>query len=160
MVDPSALLDSMLVTLRSNSDLVAALASPLPTPTAIFAYYTQYGLGKANLEQRIFDQPFNTIMGCWVGTRTGRFNKGESIMHDFALYLKPAGRVSAVFTALREGVCTVPETRKFKLISVDPNVYPVDGLACRARTNFVSQNYGLFDFTEITLTLIEKSVDN
>lgn len=159
MVDPSDLLDAIVTALRSNAPLVALLGN-LAAAESIIPYYTDYSKGATNLEQRIFDQKPNSILACWLQTRTGNFNKGEAIKHDFALYLKPTARVSAVFTSIREGVCTVPgDSAKFKHLTIDPSVNPPENVGCRARTNFISQQYGLFDFTEITFTLTERGAD-
>lgn len=161
MVDPSTLLDIVVNALRSNANLLAALGTK-PATEAVIPYYTDYSTGSANVEQQVFDQKPGTAMVCWTQTRTGNFNKGEAIKHDFAVYLKPQGRISTVFLHLREGVVTSPVEpggAKFKLITLHSDVNPIENLACRARTNFVSQNYGLFDFSEVTFTLTERGAD-
>jgi hypothetical protein len=157
MVDPDTLIDNIVTTLRSCTALVSLLDGRTDN---IIPRYLSYDEGQANIEGEQIEQPFGTIMVFWRGTRTGNFNRMESIKHDFGISIKPKGRVAAMFVAIREAECTTPEMRKFKLIQVNTAVRTPEDMQCVPAGQFVAQGYGLYDSGIITFTLTERGVDN
>lgn len=158
MSDPDALIDAIITALKAITTLVA---SPLLAngTASILPYYTDVSDGTVNLEQTIIEQPPGTLLVHWLGTRTGNFAKNEAIKHDFGISCKPKGRVSALFVLVREGTCTT-SGQKFKHTQVDSNVRMPENMQLQNSTKYLTERYGLRDFSDITFTLTERGVDN
>jgi hypothetical protein len=158
MANPNSLIEAIVTALQSISTLTT---SPLLAsgPSSILPYFTDGPAGQLNLEQSIIEQPPGTILVYWRGTRTGNFNKMESIKHDFGLSLKPKGRAADIFVAIRQGTCTASGL-PFKLTQVDPSVRVPEDMKCENSTKYMTERYGFRDFSDITFTLTERGVDN
>jgi len=159
MTDPDILTDAIIASLQSidalvTSDLLRAGAQ------SIIAYKTNMEEGFVNIEDFVLQQDAGTIVVFWRGTRTGIFDKKDTIKHDFGISLKPNGRASQIFTMIREGVCAVPEGRKFKLTQVTTDVRPPEDMACTNRSVYIAGNFGVREFSDITFTLTERGIDN
>ncbi len=160
MEDPDVLVAAIVASLQS---IVTLIASPLLTNGAasILAYYPDVPEGDVNIEQTIIEQPAGTIMVHWVGTRTGNFAKNDAIKHDFSISLKPKGRVAPLFVLIREGICTVSANpgEPFKHTQVTLGVRLPEEFQIVNSTKFMTERYGLRDFSDITFTLTERGVD-
>jgi len=158
MLDPDELSDAIVISLRSATALVSLFGGD---SNNIFARKLDYTESVAvNIEGELQEQPNNTAMVFWKGTRTGNFGKMEAIKHDFGIAIKPSGRPAAAFKAIREAECTDPEIRKFKHLQVDTQVFPPENFTCIPASTFVAQGYGLYDASIITFTLTERGVDS
>jgi len=159
MTDPDVLTDAIITALQS---IAALVASPLLTsgPSSIIPYKTDMPGGTENIEDFVLQQPAGTLVVFWRGTRTGIFAKLDTIKHDFGISLKPNGRAAQVFAMIREGVCVVPEGRPFKLTQVTSDVRPPEDMACVNRSVYISGNFGVREFSDITFTLTERGIDN
>lgn len=155
--DPDILTAAIVTALQSIPTLTA---SPLLADGAnsILAYFPDVPEGDVNIEQTIIEQPAGSILVHWIGTRTGNFAKNDAVKHDFALSLKPKGRVAALFMLIREGVCTTSGL-KFKHTQVTIDVRLPEELQIINSTKFMTERYGLRDFSDITFTLTERGVD-
>lgn len=157
MADPDVLTAAIVTALQSISTLIA---SPLLANGAasILSYYPDVPEGDVNIEQTIIEQPAGSILVHWVGTRTGNFAKNDAIKHDFSISLKPRGRVAPLFVLIREGICATSGL-KFKHTPVTIDVRLPEELQIINSTKFMTERYGLRDFSDITFTLTERGVD-
>ena len=156
MLDPSDLIDNIVTTLQSNSALTALLANS--SPASIIPFY-ESDPSSTNLEQAVQEQPSGTIMICWLGTRTGSFNRMEAIKHDYGAYLKSIGRASATFAALMNGVCSSTGL-KFRFSQVNNKVNPVEAVSIKPQPYLIGQGLLVYDMMSITFTLTERGVDS
>lgn len=155
MLDASDLLDSIIAALQ---DIPTLLPFVNNDPANIYASYIDYAIPGTNTETSIVQQRPATIMGMWLGTRTGNFAKQEAIKHDYGLYLKPAGRPSTMFRAIREGIVT-SKGLKFRLINIDPQVSLPEQFYCQPKEISIAARQQIYTFTEVTFTLTERGLD-
>lgn len=155
MVDVSDLVDKIVLVLKGNQPLVDLLGGD---DASIVPYYQ--GVGN-NLDQEVQEQETNSLLIAWRGTRTGVFNKNDAIKHDFCIYPKYEGKMSTLWKLLREGVSTYPpgNNQPFKRQVIDQSCFIAEALNCIPKAVFISPEYGVFDFTEISFTLTERGVD-
>ncbi len=167
MTDPDLLTAAIITTLKSIQPLIT---SPLLAngASSIIPYETNMQEGHVYLEDFVLQQPPGTLVVFWKQTRTGFFNKLETIKHDFGISLKPKGRAAAMFALIREGLCD-SSGMKFKLTQVavpddlgNPTypVRPPEDMSCQNRSIYIGPNFGIREFTDISLTLTERGIDN
>lgn len=158
MLDASLLVDAVVTMLRTNTDLVALLSIVEAEP--IFAEYADDNRS-TNFEQHIQEQHDGTLMVAWRGTRTGTFQRQEAVAHDLAIYIAPIGKVTTIFAAMLNGLCTnyAGDIRKFRLQTVHPKVNPVGSINLIPQPFLINQGLAIYDMMPATFTLMEKGVD-
>ena len=164
MLDASDLTDEIIAAQQTNADLLALFPPPTnayPTPAArITAYYIQDPNG-VNFEQRIQEQPKDTIMIGWTGTRTGRFANLEATKHDFAAYVRVTGKASTYFQAFVDGMCDWNgQNARFRFLTIDPKTNPPEDMTLSRLSYLISQGFAIYDSVQISFTLTERGVDN
>lgn len=158
MTDPDLLTDAIITALQSIDTLISS-GLLVNGAASIIPYKTNMEEGYANIEDFTLQQPAGTIVVFWRGTRTGVFDKKDTIKHDFGISLKPNGRAAQMFYLIREGVCSITG-QKFKLTQVTSDVRPPEDMQCQNRSVYISANFGIREFTDITFTLTERGIDN
>jgi hypothetical protein len=164
MLDASTLTDEIIGAQQTNAELLTLFPPPspvYPTPAArIFPYYTA-DPGGTNIEQRIQEQPKDTIMVAWSGTRTGRFSRQDATRHEFAAYVRTTGKVSSYFAAFVDGVCNWNgQTLAFRLLTINNRALPPEDMALQRASLLIGQNFAIYDSMQITFALTERGIDN
>ena len=84
MIDPSELVNSLVVLLRDVPDLVGEMDGD---PDRIFAYHDQYPK-RASLAHALHQMPAPSVMAVWMGTSPGSFGGVDVWKHQVTLYLR------------------------------------------------------------------------
>ena len=158
MANPDSLIDAIVTALQSISALTSSTLLAAG-PASILPYYTDVTDGTVNVEQAIIEQHPGTLIVHWLGTRTGVFAKQDAIKHDFSISCKPIGRVATLFVLIRDGLCT-SSGMKFKHTQLDDSVNLPEDMQLQNSTKYLTERYGLRDFSDINFTLTERGVDD
>jgi hypothetical protein len=129
MIDPSALVDSLVTLLRDIPELVLEMEGDVER---IFAYHDQYPK-RASLANAIHQMPGPGIMAVWQGTAPGTFGGVDVWKHQVTLYLRaretlegdPPTAYYRLFRLITKGV---PASAGVPMINatVHPSCYPMD----------------------------------
>jgi hypothetical protein len=154
MIDPSALIDSLVDLLRDIHTLVLEVGDD---PERIYAYHDQYPK-KSSLALAIHQMPVPAIMAAWQGTVPGSFGGNDVWKHQVSLFLR-AGETSdgdlptAYYRLFRLITKGVPETTGLPLLNstVHASCYPMDVPSIQRQTDAEGLDYFEVDmsFTEI-----------
>jgi hypothetical protein len=153
MIDPSELIDSLVVLLRDISDLVAEVGDD---PERIYAYHDQYPK-KSSLALAIHQMPVPAIMAAWQGTAPGNFGGSDVWKHQVSLFLR-AGETSvgepptAYYRLFRLITKGVPETTGLPLLNstVHPSCHPMDLPSIQRQTDAEG-----LDYFEVQMSFVE-----
>jgi hypothetical protein len=163
VVDFSSLTDSIVACQQTNTELLQLLPSNGAYPTAsarIFPYYAE-DPGGTNLEQRIQQQPMDTIMIGWTSTRISRSMREPATRHDFIAYLKNGGKASNYISAFCDGIVNWnSQVARFRFTTVDDKLFPPEDLQASRVSLLIGQNFMIYDSIQVSFALSERGVDN
>lgn len=154
MIDPAALIDSLVALLRDVPDLVMEMGGD---PDRICAYHDQYPK-KSSVALAIHQMPSPSIIVAWQGTAPGNFGGNDVWKHQASLFLRaretfdgdPPTAYYRLFRLITKGV---PESAGVPMINVTvhPSCYPMDVPSIQRATDAEGLDYFEVNmsFTEI-----------
>jgi len=164
MLNADNLTDEIIAAQQTNADLMALFPAPTatyPTPGSRLVPYYMEDPGGVNFEQRIQQQPKDTMVISHVGTRTGRFANLEATKHDFRALVRVTGRVNPYWVAFVDGQCNWNgQTSRFRFLTIDPKVNPPEDLVMSQISFLIGDRFMVYDAVQFTFTLTERGVDN
>lgn len=157
MIDPSALIESLVTLLRDIPDLVAEMGGD---PERIYAYHDQYPK-RASLVNAIHTMPAPGIMAVWQGTAPGSFGSVDVWKQQVTLYLRaqetfdgnPPTAYYRLHRLILKGVPTSAGVPMLNL-TIHPSCYPMDLPPIQRQTDAEG-----LDYFEVPITFTEAGDD-
>lgn len=154
MIDPSALIDSLVALLRDIPDLVMEVGGD---PERIYAYHDQYPK-RASLALAIHQMPTPSIIAAWQGTAPGSFGGVDVWKHQVSIILRaqetfdgdPPAAYYRLFRLITKGVPASAGVPMLN-VTVHPSCYPMDVPSIQRATDAEGLDYFevSMSFTEI-----------
>jgi hypothetical protein len=153
MIDPSTLIDSLVMLLRDIPDLVMEMSGD---PDRIYAYHDQYPK-QASLALAIHQMPTPGILAAWKGSGPGLFGGVDVWQHRLTLHLRARETFegdppTSYYRLYRLIVKGVPASVGVPMLqaTVHPSLYPMDPPSIERETDAEG-----LDYFEMHLTFTE-----
>ncbi len=144
MIDPSALIDSLVTLLRDIPDLVTEVDDD---PERIYAYHDQYPK-RSSLAMAIHTMPAPGIMAVWQGTQPGSFGGMDVWKHQITLFLRAketfdGDAPTAYYRLFRLITKGVPTETGLPMLNatVHSSCYPMDLPSIQRQTGAEGRDY-------------------
>jgi hypothetical protein len=151
LLEPETIQTALESKLRAIPALVTLMAS-----SADIAAYVDEWPTKSNLTEAITQQRVGSILIAHLETSPGQLNRMETWRHRFALYIKPKGKMSAIWKQLVDGVPTNGDgLSMLRTESLNSKLHSMNVPSCVRRFQSISDTT-ILDYFEVSYTFDEK----
>ncbi len=153
MLAPETIQNALVTAYRDIPALVALMASS----AAIRAYVDEFP-GKTDLLREIREAEAGSLIIAHLETGPGLLNRMEAWKHRFAAYVKPKGKMSAVWAEMVNGIPASGDGLPMLLTeSLNPKLHRMDTPRIVRQFLQVTET-SVIDYFEVTLSFAEKGI--